>query len=175
MDGLYRHSPIGDTDLGNLTLAQMYLYLPGIKPNHGIRIYAGAQNKNYDGTYGFSDVIRYPRGWGKINTNQMLTFASDYKFPVFYPEWSIGGLIYLQRVNASIFADYGYIPSIISINGEVLKSTNPDFSSFGIELTGNANFLRFYAPVEIGLRASYLPEKQNVYFNFLFSIDFNSL
>jgi hypothetical protein len=175
IDGLYRHSPIGKKDLGNLSLVQTYLFLPGLNPNHGIRIYGGAEDKNSHGSIGFSDIIRYPRGWAKINTNRMFSLASDYKFPVFYPEWSIGGLIYLQRVNASIFADYGYISSIISINGEVLKSTNPDFSSFGIELTGNANFLRFYAPVEIGLRASYLPEKQNVYFDFLFSIDFNSL
>ncbi len=175
LEGMYRHSPFGEMDLGSLKLLQGYLFLPGILASHGIRIYGGAQDKMYDGTIGFSEVIRYPRGWGKINTNQMVSFATDYKFPVFYPEWSLGGLVYLQRVNASIFADYGRLNANIYHNGEVTGTFNSTITSYGIELTGNANFLRFYAPVEIGVRASYLPEKQDVYFNFLFSIDFNSL
>ncbi|MDO8951331.1 MAG: hypothetical protein Q7U86_01840 [Draconibacterium sp.] len=175
LDGLYRHSPFGETDLGNLTLGQSYLYFPGIMPNHGIRIYGGVQDKQSAGTISFSDIIRYPRGWGKINTNQMVSFASDYKLPLFYPEWSLASLVYLQRVNASLFADYAYLNANIYKDGKVVDTFNKNISSFGIELSGNANFLRFYAPVEIGFRASYLPEKQNVYFDFLFSIDFNSL
>ncbi|GAB1452370.1 hypothetical protein MASR2M47_24260 [Draconibacterium sp.] len=105
----------------------------------------------------------------------MVSFASDYKFPVFYPEWSVGGLVYLQRVNASVFADYGYLTANIYKNGAVSGTFDSTISSYGIELTGNTNFLRFYAPVEIGVRASYLPKAKNVYFDFLFSIDFNSL
>jgi len=175
LDGMYRNSPVGDANLGSLILGQTYFYIPGFMPNHGIRIYGGAQDKMYSGTIGFSDVIRYPRGWGKINTNQMASFASDYKFPVFYPEWSVGGLLYLQRVNASIFADYAYLTANLYHHGNVSGTFDSKISSFGIELTGNANFLRFYAPVEIGVRASYLPKMENVYFDFLFSIDFNSL
>jgi len=175
LDGIYRHTPTGNTDLGTLSLAQTTLYFPGILPNHGIKIYAGGQDKNNTGGVGFSDAIRYPRGWGKINTNQMVSFSTDYKFPVFYPEWSIGGLVYLKRVNASIFADYGHLNGNIYRNGEVAGTYKTDISSYGIELTGNANFLRFYAPVEIGFRTSYLPQTENYYFDFLFSINFNSL
>jgi hypothetical protein len=149
--------------------------LPGVIPNHGIRIYGGVQDKKSKGSINFTDLIRYPRGWGKINTNQMVSFASDYKFPVFYPEWSVGGLLYLQRLSASIFADYAYLTANIYKDGEVSGTFNSDISSYGIELTGDANFLRFYAPVEIGVRASYLPKVKDVYVDFLFSIDFNSL
>jgi hypothetical protein len=175
VDGIYRHSPFGETDMGNLSLGQSYLYLPGVIPNHGIRIYGGVQDKKSKGSINFTDLIRYPRGWGKINTNQMVSFASDYKFPVFYPEWSVGGLLYLQRLSASIFADYAYLTANIYKDGEVSGTFNSDISSYGIELTGDANFLRFYAPVEIGVRASYLPKVKDVYVDFLFSIDFNSL
>lgn len=175
IDGLYRNSPFGETDLGNLKLGQMYLYFPGFMRNHGIRLYGGAQEKKSEGSVGFSDIIRYPRGWGKINTTQMVSFASDYKFPVFYPEWSIGGLVYLQRVNASVFADFGNLTGNIYKNGTVTGTFNSSISSIGIELTGNANFFRFYAPVEIGFRSSYLPDLKSVNFDFLFSIDFNSL
>jgi len=175
VDGLYRHSPMGETDLGSISLLQSYLYFPAVLPNHGIRIYSGVQDKQSEGKYNFSDMIRYPRGWGKISTNQMFSFASDYKFPVFYPEWSVGGLIYLQRVNASVFADYAWLNANIYKDGEIAGTFNSNITSYGIELTGNANFLRFYAPVEIGVRTSYLPKMKNVYFDFLFSIDFNSL
>ena len=175
VDGLYRNSPFGGTDLGNLKLCQSFLYFPGIMPNHGIRLYGGVQDKQSTGKISFSDIIRYPRGWGKINTNQMVSFASDYKFPVFYPEWSVGGLVYLQRVNASVYADFANLTGNIFKNGEVTGTFQTNISSYGFELTGNANFFRFYAPVEIGFRASYLPKMQNVYFDFLFSIDFNSL
>jgi len=174
-DALYRHTPVGEIDLGSLILGQTYLFFPGVLRNHGIRFYVGAQDKKSSGTIGFSDIIRYPRGWGKISTTQMVSFASDYKFPVFYPEWSVGGLVYLQRVNASLFADYANLTGNIYKNGTVAGTFNSNISSYGIELTGNANFFRFYAPVEIGFRTSYLPEMQNVYFDFLFSIDFNSL
>ena len=175
IDGIYRHTPTGRTELGNLILAQTTLYLPGILPNHGIKIYAGGQDKYNKGGVGFSDAIRYPRGWGKINTNQMVSLSSDYKFPVFYPEWSFGGLVYLKRVNASLFADYGYLNGNIYKSGEITGSFKTDISSYGVELTGDANFLRFYAPVEIGFRTSYLPNTKNFYLEFLFSINFNSL
>jgi hypothetical protein len=175
LDGLYRNSPFGDTDLGSLSLAQSYLYLPGLIANHGIRIYAGIQDKKYEDSFGFSEVIRYPRGWGKINTNQMKSIATDYKFPVFYPEWSLGGIVYLQRVNASLFADFANLTANLYENAHHAGTFESNISSYGIELTGNANFLRFYAPVEIGVRASYISKVTNVYFDFLLSIDFHSL
>ncbi|HPE75215.1 MAG TPA: hypothetical protein PLC80_03965 [Draconibacterium sp.] len=175
LDGIYRHTPTGNTDLGNLRLVQTTLFLPGLKPNHGIQIYASGQDKNNEEGVGFSDVIRYPRGWGKINTNKMISLASDYKFPVFYPEWSVGNIVYLKRVNASIFADYGHLNGNIYKNGEIAGTFKTDISSYGIELTGDSNFFRFYAPVEIGFRTSYLPETKNFYFDFLFSVNFNSI
>jgi hypothetical protein len=174
-DVIYKHSPLGNTDLGSLMLAQSYIYLPGILSNHGIRLYGGLQDKNLSSNYSFSESIRYPRGWGKINTTRTYSFASDYKLPLFYPEWSVGGLVYLQRVKASVFADFAFLNGNLYDNGEISGTFKSDISSFGIELTGDMNFLRFYAPVEMGFRASYLPAVKNVYFDILFSIDFNSL
>ncbi|MGE0020491.1 MAG: TolB family protein [Draconibacterium sp.] len=174
-DFVYRHSPTGNTDLGNLTLTQAWMYLPGILPNHGIRLYIGGQEKVSSGSVGFADAIRYPRGWGKINTNQMVSFAGDYKLPLFYPEWSLGGLVYIQRVKAAVFADFARLNANLYSNGVVSGTFNSNISSVGLELTGDVNFLRFYAPVEIGFRSSYLPKEKSTYFDFLISIDFNSL
>ncbi len=174
-DLIYQNSPAGDADLGNLFLAESYLFLPGILQNHGIRLYSGLQDKNGSKRYSFSESIRYPRGWGKINTARTYSFAFDYKLPLFYPEWNVGSLVYLQRVKSSFFADFANLNGYLYDNGNIVGTFSKNISSFGIEITGDANFLRFYAPVEIGFRASYLPEEKGVFYNFLFSIDFNSL
>lgn len=171
----YYHSPFGDTNLGSMILGQSYLFIPGVLANHGIRIYGGFQDKIPAGNFSFNDVIRYPRGWGQINTKQMQSFAIDYRLPLFYPEWSAGGLAYLKRITASLFADYAHLTGDYYEDGNIAGTYKSDISSYGIELRGDAHFLRFYAPVEIGIRTSYLPEVQVVHFDFLLSIDFNSL
>ncbi len=175
VDAIYRHSPFGQFDLGNLKLAQSYLFLPGILKNHGMRFYSGIQDKNAAEDFSFSDAIRYPRGWGRINTNQMFSFAFDYKMPIFYPEKSIGGLVYFKRLKTALFADYAHLNANLLNNGKKTGTYTTSISSFGTEFICDLNLLRFYAPVELGFRASYLPKTKNVYLDLLFSIDFNSL
>lgn len=174
-DIIYKHTPIGSTDLGSLFLGQSIIYLPGLFSNHGIKLYSGIQDKNLSSDYSFSESIRYPRGYGRINTTRTYSFSSDYKLPLFYPEWSVGNLVYLQRVKASLFVDFAILNGNSYDNGVISGTYHKEISSFGIELTGDMNFLRFYAPIELGTRAAYLPEFKRVYFDFLFSIDFNSL
>jgi hypothetical protein len=174
-DVKFYHSPLGQTNLGSMFLGQTFFYLPGAMANHGIRFYAGYQEKKSNGNYGFSDAIRYPRGWGRISTTKMSSFAFDYKLPLFCPEWSVGGFVYLKRVNASLFADYANFKGNYYKEGKVTNTFTSKISSYGIELTGDMHFLRFYAPVQMGFRTSYLPKDKHLYFDFLLSIDFNSL
>lgn len=171
----FKHTPFGKTDLGTLFLGQTSVFLPGLMHNHGIKLFAAYQKKEHPSHYSFAESIRYPRGWGKINTTDAQSFSADYKLPLFYPEWSVGGLVYLKRVNTSLFADYAMLKGNIYEKGKVTGTYSTNISSYGIELTGDMHFLRFYAPVEMGFRTSYLPEAKNVYVDFLFSIDFNSL
>ena len=175
LDGFYKNSPFKGTNLGNITIAQSLFYLPGVLPNHGIKLYAGFQKKKAAEKFSFSETVKYPRGWGKISTNEMFSLSSDYKFPLFYPEWSLASLAYLKRVNVSLFADYAQLKGNLVEDAYIVGQFTKNISSFGVEVLGDTHFLRFYAPVEIGFRASYLPEYKNVYFDFLFSIDFNSL
>lgn len=176
-DLLYQHSPTGDIEFGNLTLGQAYLFLPGLMSNHGIRLFAGFQFKNEGGSYSLQDKIRYPRGWQKINTTKAFSYSIDYKLPLFYPEWNLGSLVYIKRVKTSVFADFADLMGNVRNNGNLFGTFKSSISSYGIELTGDTNFLRFYAPFEVGTRVSYLPKlkNDNLYFELLFSIDFNSL
>ncbi len=174
LDGSYQHSPLGNTDLGDQKALQSILYLPGLLKNHGVKIYSGVQNKNYGNDFSFSDILKYPRGMGSISSTQMFSLGADYKLPLFYPEWSLGGAVYLQRVSASLFGDYANFKGNVYKNGEAVGTFAKDVSSFGLELKCDVNFLRFYSPANIGFRASYLPDLSDISFDFLFSVDFSS-
>jgi len=174
LDGSFRHSPAGTLRAGNLKALQTVLYLPGFMKNHGVKIYAGAQEKETNGTLGFNDVVRYARGWGRINTTATYTGGADYKMPLLYPDWNFWDFLYVRRIKASLYGDYTRLKGNFYRNGNITSTFSEDISSAGIELTADVNFLRFYAPANIGFRSSYLPEMKSVYFDFLFSIDFTS-
>ncbi len=174
LDGTYRHSFAGTLGTGNIKALQSVIYLPGLMRTHGIRLYGGYQRKESQGVAGFTDVVRFARGWGSINTNEINSAGADYKLPLFYPDFNMAGLIYLKRVKASLFGDFTRLSGNLYNNGNISGSFTNDISSIGTELTFDVNFLRFYAPAEIGFRVSYLSEIQDTYFNFLFSIDLTS-
>lgn len=175
LDMVYRHSPGGTLNLGNQAAIQTIIYLPGIASNHGIKLYGGAQESSNDGSLGFSDMVRYARGWGRINTTQLYTATADYKFPLAYPDWNFKGLFYLKRLKVSLFGDITKLKGKYNNHHNSASTFVKDISSFGTEFTADVNILRFYAPADIGFRASYLPEMKNIYFDLLFSINFTSL
>src|SRR5690554_3336436 len=173
INGSYGHSPAGATRTGDLKSVVSTLYLPGFMKNHGIRFNGGTQHKTEGATL-FNDVVRMARGWGRINTTSLSTIGIDYKLPVVYPDWRIGGLLYTRRINLSLFGDYSKLKGNFYSNGSISGNWVKNITSTGAELTADINFLRFYAPATIGVRASYLPELKQTYYDFLFSIDFTS-
>ena len=174
LDAAYRHSPSGSLNPGMLASAESVIYLPGLMKNHGIKIYGGAQQTSNNSSLGYSDVVNYARGWGRINTNNLYTVTADYKLPLLYPDINLFELVYLKRLKVALFGDFTRLEGNYYRNGKVSGTFIKDITSVGAELTADANLLRFYAPANIGLRASYLPELNSVYFDFLFSIDFAS-
>ena len=173
-DGVYRHAPAGSLNPGTLLAGHSVIYLPGLMKNHGIKIYGGAQQTQNGGSLGFSDIVRYARGWGRINTNNIYTATADYKLPLLYPDINFFELVYLKRLKISLFGDFTRLEGNYYHNGKISGTFVKDITSVGAELTADANLLRFYAPADIGFRTSYLPELNSVYFDFLFSINFTS-
>jgi hypothetical protein len=174
LDATYRHSPAGKLNPGTLAGAESVIYLPGLMKNHGIKIYGGAQQTHNSSSLGYSDVVNYARGWGRINTNNLYTATADYKLPLLYPDFNFFELVYLKRLKVALFGDFTRLEGNYYRDGELSGTFIKDITSVGAELTADANLLRFYAPANMGLRASYLPELNSVYFDFLFSIDFTS-
>ena len=175
-DLIYRHTPFVGSDLGTLSGIQSVIYFPGFSKNDGFKIYQGFQNKSFTrSSYNFSNFVRVPRGFFGYQNNRMYSLAADYRFPVFYPDFSIGKLAYLKRIKSSFFYDYAWLsmPTRDQKGNIYPNSLEMKMKSIGLELTSDLHVLRFFAPIEIGFRSVYRPDFQDFQFNLLFSIDFN--
>lgn len=175
LDVVYRHSPFGKSDLGTVLGIQTALYFPGFLRNDGIKIYQGFQNKTFgDNGYSFSNAIRFPRGFYDYQNNKMYSVSIDYKFPLFYPDFSLGKLAYIKRLKSSVFYDYAWLSiPMRNKNGTIQpNSLTGDMKSFGIELTSDLHVLRFFAPIELGVRTTYRPDYNDYQVNLLLSVNF---
>jgi hypothetical protein len=161
----FRHSPFSENDIGSIGAAEMNLYFPGILKHHGIWIYGGYQQQNDMNVYGYSysGYVIYPRGYENAFNNEVWSVLTNYKFPLFCPDWSIGSLMYIKRFKLNLFFDYAEGFNSGDLN--VYKST-------GAELTADLHLLRFVFPFELGVRAYYLPDSYTLGFNFLWGINF---
>lgn len=176
IDLIYRHTPFVGSDLGTLYGVQSVLYFPGFAKNDGLKIYQGFQNKRVtNNSSNFTNFVRVPRGFNGFQNNKMYSLAADYKLPMFYPDYSIGKLAYIKRIRSSFFYDYAWLSMpTLDKNGIIYpNSQKMEMKSLGLELTSDLHILRFFAPIEIGVRSVYRPDYQDFQFNLLFSINFN--
>ena len=170
-DFKFRHTPFGDKQLGSITSSEGTIYLPGFFSSHGLKFYGGFQRKISTNSY-FGDLIYYPRGYFAIQNNQLFTFRSDYVLPVINPDWHLWHLYYLKRVSLRIFYDLSRISTPIHLSSSnLIKSMN----STGIELMTECHFLRFIAPVKLGIRESYLNSTKTYSSEFIFSMNLKNI
>lgn len=173
-DLAYKHNVGSKIDAGNLASIQTLFYLPGISNNHGIELYNGYQIRKTGEDYYFSDAVRWSRGGVRSMQNKMYSFSFDYKFPLIMPDLSLGKILYIKRINVDFYTDLAIIKGDIYNHGSVTGTYTKNITSLGLELTAENNFLRFFVPVEVGLRAGYTQELRNFYINFLYSINLPS-
>jgi hypothetical protein len=160
------------------------VFLPGFIRHHGFSVYAGWQQRER-GMYRTSNDVRLPYGhllnnlpdwWSQLETDHIFTASARYSFPMAYPDWHFSKLLYIRRLKTALFYDFGVIGG--KDQGEDGKpdgTFKTNLSSFGIEFSGDMNVLRFYAPVDAGVRAGYLPGTGKPVFQMILSLDFNSL
>ncbi|MEI7423524.1 MAG: hypothetical protein WCK18_15585 [Prolixibacteraceae bacterium] len=171
LDLKYRHTPFGDKQLGSIASAEGTIYLPGFLINHGFMFYGGFQRKISANSY-FGDLIYYPRGYFSTQNNQLLTLRSDYVLPLINPDWHLWHLYYLKRVSLRVFYDISQISLPIHLSSSnLIKSMN----STGFELLTDCHFLRFIAPIKMGVRESYLFSTKTYSSEFIFSMNLKNM
>jgi len=176
LDLCYRHSLAGGTQISDLKAAESYLYFPGLMKNHGIRLYNGYQIKGTAESYTFSDVIRFPRGFNKVQNRELFTLGADYMMPVCYPDLRVGRFFYAKRLRTSFFYDFSNLESIVYGNdGTPTGTMTNKLKSLGTELLVDGHFLRTAAQISAGFRGVYRPDFKDSRIEFLLSVSFDSL
>ena len=159
------HTPFQKDHKSWIVSAQSVFYFPGLFKHHGIKIINGYQ-KRQEGVYYFPQVVNYPRGFNNKNDLELFRTSINYKFPLYYPDFHIGSLFYLKRLKLNLFYDHVY--------GKQPKG-NTTYQSTGFELTSDMHLFSLIAPLDMGVRYIYYPNRKSNIFEFLFSIDFSAL
>lgn len=85
------------------------LYLPGVAPSHSIVLTGAVQQRDTLRAV-FSSGMANARGHSDYyRTNigsRMWRLSGNYHFPLMYPDWGFGNILYLQRFRANLFYDY---------------------------------------------------------------------
>jgi hypothetical protein len=173
-DAIYRYTPFIGNDLGTLAGIQSSLFFPGFTKHSGLRVYQGYQEKRFTNSYNFSNFVHFPRGFSGYQNNKLYSLSVDYKFPICYPDFSVGKLAYIKRLKSSIFYDYSWFSvPVVDKNGTIFPNDHEiKLKSFGLELTSDLHLLRFFAPFELGFRSVYRPDFKDFTFDLLISVDF---
>lgn len=163
----YRHSLSADYDAGEVWSGIGRFNLPGFAKHHGISIYGGYQSRTEMNT-GFGNMIKSPRGQSNLLGFDCVTTSFDYRMPLAYPDWNIGGVTYIKRIKIGAFVDYGIEKGEFTQEGNLFLYDNR-FTSLGVELTSDMHLLRLPIPLNIGFRLGYENRTNLVFGDFLLS------
>lgn len=84
---------------------QSRLYLPGLLPNHNLVLEGDYQEEALTNAYQFGDLFEYARGYAVPVNDSVWRLGANYHFPIVYPDWGFGGLLYFRRFRGNIFYD----------------------------------------------------------------------
>jgi hypothetical protein len=121
------------------------VFLPGLARHHALRLRAGFQWQD-QAQYQFSSAISFPRGEGYTSFDRLRTLSADYSLPLAFTHLTLGRLLYVQRLRATVFGDVA--------RGDVGNST-AYYRNAGLDALVLFNVLRLRTPVEAGVRVVY--------------------
>jgi hypothetical protein len=153
--------------MGQLLIAKANIYVPGIFRNHGLRVSGSVQHQfvSKNTTYYFPEqYVDIARGYSYYTsehtggaTERLYTLKGDYSFPIVYPDFKMGSIIYLSRIRANLFYDMTinnvkYAVNNYTVTGVVTQK------SYGFDLMFDLHFFRMkYAPVTLMINKTKIP------------------
>ncbi|HKO79297.1 MAG TPA: hypothetical protein VJU78_02840, partial [Chitinophagaceae bacterium] len=91
-------------------LASGALYLPGLLSTHSLVVTGAFQQRDTAAFALFSSGMANARGHSDYyRTNigsRMWRMSGNYHFPLLYPDWGFGNILYLQRLRSNLFYDF---------------------------------------------------------------------
>ena len=136
---------------GNQFITNGSLYLPGLMSVHNLLLTGSFQERDTLSQVSFGNRFAYSRGYTGRYFSRMWRFSANYHFPIIYPDWGFGNILYLQRIRGNIFYDYTKVYSRD-------KKTTREQRSVGGELFIDTKWWNQY-PLTFGFRVSRLLDK----------------
>jgi hypothetical protein len=162
----YQSSQAGDFSVRELLSMEASIYLPGIAKHHSLKL-TGVHQIQGKGVYSFSSPVNHARGFtGILGYRNFSGISGDYKLPVAYPDLRLGPILYLKRIKANLFYDYGFAR---------YSSKEQMYNSMGLEITNDLHLFNLIAPLEIGVRYIYRQQLDSGLIQLLFNIDVGSI
>ncbi len=124
------------------------LYVPGFLSTHNLVLTGSFQQRDTLGQVAFSNRFAYARGYEGRYFSRMWRLSANYHFPLLYPDWGFGNILYLQRIRANAFYDFTKVYSRD-------KTQTRDQRSAGGEIFIDTKWWNQY-PLTFGFRISHL-------------------
>lgn len=142
---VYRHVPFSNNMNGQYFSLKSNFYFPGFYANHAFQARFSWQHG--DGRYLASNELPMVGGWAHFKSEKVdNTLLLNYRFPIAYPDWSIGPLAYVKRFHGYLFSDH-----------QNVGKNNLAPASYGVGLSVDFNLLRYKLPdFGFGSKLSYI-------------------
>ncbi|HMG89127.1 MAG TPA: hypothetical protein VK589_03680 [Chryseolinea sp.] len=157
------NTPYGGDFDGKLLAARATFYFPGFFKHHFFYTrfaYQESLQGPETNLYTFRNKIPKPRGHSYPDDETFYSLSANYALPIWYPDIVLGPILYIQRIKANCFFDYGkgmgnqyyYNPDS---NRAYFSTSDQIYQSVGIETTFDFNVMRFLPKFEVGFRSTY--------------------
>ncbi len=161
----YRHTPFAGDYEGHQLSASAMLFLPGIARDHGLMLEVEREEQRRT-NYLFSSRYAISRGYDGFTAERFRRVGVTYAFPLLYPDYALGPVAYVRRVQGNVFFDYGYAARRDNSAHVLLRSS-------GVEVTTDVAPIQLRSPLRTGLRFSYrMDELPRMRSDFLLSLPF---
>ncbi len=173
LDMDYLHAPWNNTDYGEKAYITGNIYLPGAFRHHSL-VLNGGYEKQASGKYYYFNKLSYPRGYKNWVSGRLQTYAAEYDLPLFYPDVSLGSLLYIPRFRGQLYYEYAVGNRSYDYVNDIYKEKKI-FSGVGAELFADFMILRIDFPFTFGFWTSWLPAEGQVRTGFHLSVNIYGL
>jgi hypothetical protein len=88
----------------------------------------------------------------------------DYSLPLAFVHWSVGRVLYVQRLRATAFGDFAQGSSVVGLRtttGQVVPTRlYQNYQNYGADFMALFNVFHLRTPVEAGVRVAYSSYQQ---------------
>jgi len=155
----YRTTPFDTRLQASQVGVQAAVYAPGLAKHHALRLRGGFQYQQQS-QYNFSSAISFPRAeTSYISFDRLAVGSADYYLPLAFVHWSVGRVLYVQRLRATVFTDVAQGSSLVGLRtpGGAVTSTRAivNYQNYGVDFMALFNVFHLRTPVEAGVRVAY--------------------